>query len=111
MSYILPLVFSNLPKSKGLTVKVSFILANYVPMSAGTKGKKGGREEERERNVALLKLNLTCSFSSKLRAHKYINEHYFQTVVWRHKSKGCTTRKTLRASSTNLTDTKPVTEG
>lgn len=109
--------FPNLPKSKGLTVKVSFILANYVPMSAGTKGKTGGREEERERNVAPLKLNLTCSFSSKLRAHKYIKEHYFQSVlqifrvVWRHKSKGCTTRKTLRASSTNLTDTKPVTEG
>lgn len=34
-------------------------------MSAGTKGKKGGREEEREKNVALLKQNLTCSFSSK----------------------------------------------
>lgn len=55
----------NLPKSKGLTVKVSFILANYGPMSAGTKGKKGGREEERERSFAPLKLNLTCSFSSK----------------------------------------------
>lgn len=33
-------------KSKGLTGKVSFILANYAPMSAQTKSKEGRREAE-----------------------------------------------------------------
>lgn len=44
MSYILPPLFGK--KSKGLTGKVSFILANYAPMSAQTKSKEGRREAE-----------------------------------------------------------------
>ena len=37
-------VFQIGQKGKGLTVKVSFILGNNCPMSAGIKGNKGGRK-------------------------------------------------------------------
>lgn len=48
-------------------------------MSAMTNGKKGIREEEREKTFAQSKLNLTCMFSKK--EHLLMNTSYGKQFV------------------------------
>lgn len=54
--YLLPLLFFYLPKSKGLTVKVSLIVANNCPMSAAGGDKEEGADKERE-NLCTVQLD------------------------------------------------------